>query len=52
MRREPGVEVELVDGRRGELTVMADGKEVAKKGLFFPPSARKVLAAVRQTTTS
>ena len=48
MRQEPGVEVELVDGRRGELTVLVDGREVARKGLFFKPSVRKVLAAVRQ----
>jgi hypothetical protein len=50
LKREPGVEVELVDGNRGELTVLVDGKEVARKGLFFKPSVGKVLAAVRQTT--
>lgn len=48
MRQEPGVEVELVDGRRGELTVLVDGREVAKKGLLFKPSIEKVLAAVRE----
>ena len=50
MRQEPGVEVELVDGNRGELTVLVDGKVVAKKGLFFKPSVQKVLAAVREAT--
>jgi hypothetical protein len=50
LRQEPGVEVELVDGNRGELTVLVDGKVVAKKGLFFKPSVQKVLAAVREAT--
>ena len=48
MRQEPGVEVELVNGNRGELTVLVDGKEVAKKGLLFKPSVQKLLAAVRE----
>lgn len=37
-----------MDGRRGELTVLVDGREVAKKGLLFKPSIEKVLAAVRE----
>jgi hypothetical protein len=48
LRQEPGVEVTLVDGDRGELTVLVDGQVVAKKGLLFKPSVEKVLAAVRQ----
>jgi hypothetical protein len=48
LRQEPGLEVELVDGNRGELTVLVDGREVARKGLFFKPSVQKVLDAVRQ----
>ena len=47
LKREPGVEGELVDGDRGELTVLVDGRVVARKGLVFKPSVRKVLAAVR-----
>jgi hypothetical protein len=39
-----------VDGARGELTVLVDGQEVARKGLLFKPSVEKVLAAVRQAT--
>ena len=39
--------VELVDGKRGELTFLVDGRVVAKKGLFFKPSVTKVLQAVR-----
>jgi len=38
LKQEPGVEVTLVDGDRGELTVLVDGK----------PSVEKVLEAVRQ----
>jgi hypothetical protein len=48
LKQEPGVEVTLVDGSRGELTVLADGREVAKKGLLFKPSVEKVLTAVRE----
>jgi len=47
LRKEPGVEVELVDGDRGELTVLAEGRVVARKWLLFKPSVEKVLAAVR-----
>jgi len=48
LRQEPGLEVELVDGDRGELTVLVDGQEVARKSLFGKPSVEKVLDAVRQ----
>ncbi len=48
MRQEPGVEVEVVNGKRGELTVQADGRTVARKVLFFKPSVEKVLKAVRE----
>jgi hypothetical protein len=47
LKQEPGVEVELVDGNRGELTVVVDGRVVAEKGLLSKPSVRKVLAGVR-----
>jgi hypothetical protein len=50
LQQEPGVSVEVVDGNRGELTVLVDGREVARKGLFFKPSVEKVLAAVREAT--
>jgi hypothetical protein len=49
LRKEPGVEVEVVDGRRGELTVQVNGRTVARKLLFlFKPSVEKVLKAVRE----
>jgi len=47
LKEEPGVEVELVDGKHGELTILVDDRVVAKKWLFFKPSVEKVLAAVR-----
>lgn len=50
LRKESGVEVELVDGNRGEFTVLVDGQVVAKKGLLFKPSVEKVLQAVREST--
>jgi hypothetical protein len=53
LRKEPGVEVEVVDGRRGELTLQVDGRTVAKKFLFFfNPSVEKVLKAVREAGPS
>ena len=49
MRKEPGVEVEVVNGNRGELTVQVDGRTVAKRVLFFfKPSVEKVLKAVQE----
>jgi hypothetical protein len=50
LQREPDVEVELVNGDHGELTVLLDGQEVARKGFFGKPSVEKVLAAVRKAT--
>jgi hypothetical protein len=48
VKQEPGVEVELVNGKMGELTVLVDGKVAAKKRFIFKPSAQKVLSAVRE----
>jgi hypothetical protein len=38
--------VEVVDGQRGELTVLVDGREVARKGDSLP-SLDEVRAAVK-----
>jgi len=46
LRKEPGLQVELVNGDHGELTVSVDGKVVARKGDAMP-SADEVLAAVK-----
>jgi hypothetical protein len=52
LRNEPGVEVEVVSGKPGELTVQVDGRTVAKKVLFlFKPSVEKILKAVREAGT-
>ena len=48
MRKEPGVEVEVVSGKPGELTVQVNGRTVAKRVFFFKPSVEKVLKAVRE----
>ncbi len=48
LRKEPGVEVELVNGGRGEFTVLVDGRVVAKKGLIFKPGVEKIVKAVRE----
>jgi hypothetical protein len=52
LRQEPGVEVSLVEGNRGELTVLVNGQQVAKKGLLFKPSVEKVLTAVREANSA
>ncbi len=47
LRREAGVEVEVTDGGKGEFTVSADGKVVARKEDTLPP-VDEVLAAVKK----
>jgi len=47
LKREPGVEVQVVDGARGELTVVVDGQTVARKDADMPDTAA-VLDAVRE----
>ena len=47
LKREPGVQVNLVDGDKGEFTVLVDGKPIPKKGDAMP-SAEDVVAAVRK----
>lgn len=51
LRKEPGVNVQVVDGSRGEFTVLVDGREVAKKEDNLPP-IEEVLAAVRDAGRS
>jgi len=46
LRKEPGVEVEMVDGGKGEFSVYVDGHLVAQKGATAPTDD-EVLAAVR-----
>jgi hypothetical protein len=52
LRKEPGLEVELVDGNRGELTVLVGGHKVAgKQGDHFP-AIEDVVEAVRKAERS
>jgi hypothetical protein len=46
LRKEPGLEVQVIDGAKGEFTVSVDGREVVRKGDTLP-SVEEVLAAVR-----
>jgi len=48
LKRELGVEAELVEGSRGEFTVRVGDKIVAQKGWIRFPQDKKVLSAVRQ----
>jgi hypothetical protein len=52
LKREPGVEVDVVEGDMGETTVMVDGRTVARKWLLFKPSLEQVLIAVREAPTA
>jgi hypothetical protein len=47
LRREPGVQVQLEDGGKGEFTVLVDGNPIPKKGDAMP-SVEEVVAAVRK----
>jgi hypothetical protein len=47
LKNAPGVQVDVVDGAKGEFTVLVDGHEVAKKGENLPP-VEDVLTAVRK----
>ena len=48
IKRELGVEPELIEGDRGEFTVRVGDKVVAKKGWVRFPADARVLSAVRQ----
>jgi hypothetical protein len=47
IKRELGVEPELIEGDRGEFTVWVGDRVVAKKGWVRFPTDESVLAAVR-----
>jgi hypothetical protein len=47
LKNGPGVDVQLVDGAKGEFTVLADGQQVVTNGEDFPP-VEEVVAAVRK----
>jgi hypothetical protein len=51
LRQEPGLEVESVDGNRGEFSVLVDGQEVIRKGENMP-SVEQVRDAVRKAGTA
>ena len=48
LKRELGVEPELVEGDRGEFTVWVGDRVVAKKGWVRFPGDGRVLAGVRR----
>lgn len=48
IKRELGIEPELVEGARGEFTVWVGDNIVAKKGWIRFPADQSVLSAVRQ----
>ena len=45
MRQDPDTQVEMIDGDKGELTVLVGGREIAHKGDSMP-SVAEVKAAV------
>lgn len=48
LKRELGIDAEVIEGDRGEFTVWVEKNLVAKKGFFGFPSDQKVLAAVQK----
>ena len=48
MRKELGVETNLVTGSRAEFCVLVGDRVVVKKGWFLFPKEKAVLSAVRQ----
>ena len=48
LKQEPDLRVDLIDGAKGEFTVLVDGREVIRKGASLP-EVEEVLAAVRKT---
>ena len=46
LKREPGVQVQLEDGGKGEFTVLIDGRPLPGSGDAMP-TPEQVLAAVR-----
>ncbi|HZU34689.1 MAG TPA: hypothetical protein VFA18_02200 [Gemmataceae bacterium] len=49
LKKEPGLDVQLINGNRGEFSVSVDGHTVAQKQGDAMPTTQEVLAAVRQT---
>jgi hypothetical protein len=50
LKREPDVQVNIVDGNKGEFTVNVDGRAVAHKADQMP-TVEEVVAAVRRQPT-
>ena len=51
IKRELGIQPELVEGGRGEFTVWVGDHVVAKKGWIRFPTDESVLSAVQQAIT-
>lgn len=47
LRKEPGLDVQLTDGNKGEFTVEVDGRTVSQKGENLPPVEQVVDAVHR-----
>ena len=51
MKQTPGLNVEVVNGARGEFTVLVDGREVIRKGEGLP-AVEEVATAVTSTAAA
>ena len=47
LRNDPGLNVQIVDGDRGEFSITVDGREVVRKGDSMP-TADEAVATVRR----
>jgi hypothetical protein len=52
LKRELGIETKLIEGDRGEFSVLVGDEVVIKKGWFLFPQQKKVLAAVQQAMSA
>lgn len=53
LRKDAGNNVQVMDGARGEFTVLVNGQEVArKKGEHEMPDVQEVVSAVRNAGTT
>jgi hypothetical protein len=47
LRKEPGLDVDVVNGDKGEFTVLVDNHPVVRKGETLP-SIEEILAAIKK----
>jgi hypothetical protein len=52
IKKELGIDSEVVVGDLGEFSVLVNGQKVISKGVLLLPSAKKIVAAVRKSLSA